>query len=532
MLQKCKFMTMAVIAIGFFVITINAYAATPIVTSARITAPNTVTITYSEPVNTTVGDYSVFTGALSGRNLTSLSGSGSNTITLTFDGSAFAPDATGGLSIFSTVTSVSDGSQVGSGPYTIADGQTPLLSSVSISSNLIGNTFARSGDTLTVTFSTNESIYSSPAVTIAGNTISASGSGTGPYSAGYTLTSADTPDIIPVTMRFNDIAGNQGSGSFTFGSGLGPRILSITSNANTSGALVVGDSIAFTLTLATAAPGAYVSGSYNGIPLSWTTNNDGLTYTATYTVSSGNANTYSPLQISSVTITDSSGNVSVPVSGYDVLKTINAQSFNIWQITAVPSITTTATPTYVFYSTQEGTITYAGDCSSANLSATVGNNYIVFNSLGDGLHSNCTITVRNAAGYTSNILSVPSFTVSASSVANINQSSSATELQNQIAQLQTQLATLQGAAAAAGGSSSILSYKFYDPLKFGSTGSDVIALQERLTAEDVYSGPITGYYGSLTQAAVKKYQEKYGIAIAGQAGYGNVGPLTRATLNK
>ncbi len=70
-------------------------------------------------------------------------------------------------------------------------------------------------------------------------------------------------------------------------------------------------------------------------------------------------------------------------------------------------------------------------------------------------------------------------------------------------------------------------YKFYNPLNIGSKGTDVTELQKRLTAEGVYSGPVTGYYGSLTQTAVKKYQVKYGLSQLG-----NVGPATRAMLNQ
>jgi N-acetylmuramoyl-L-alanine amidase len=58
------------------------------------------------------------------------------------------------------------------------------------------------------------------------------------------------------------------------------------------------------------------------------------------------------------------------------------------------------------------------------------------------------------------------------------------------------------------------------------TGNAVTELQKRLTNEGVYSGPITGYFGPLTSAGVKAYQQKYGISQVG-----TVGPLTRAKLN-
>ncbi|MCX6702495.1 MAG: ice-binding family protein [Candidatus Wolfebacteria bacterium] len=69
-------------------------------------------------------------------------------------------------------------------------------------------------------------------------------------------------------------------------------------------------------------------------------------------------------------------------------------------------------------------------------------------------------------------------------------------------------------------------FNFASDLKLGSQGNDVTELQNRLAKEGVYSGPVTGYFGTLTQAAVKAYQAKLGISTVGA-----VGPLTRAKLN-
>jgi Putative peptidoglycan binding domain len=69
-------------------------------------------------------------------------------------------------------------------------------------------------------------------------------------------------------------------------------------------------------------------------------------------------------------------------------------------------------------------------------------------------------------------------------------------------------------------------YKFSTRLAYGSEGNDVIELQERLTEEGFYNGPIIGVFGPLTQTAVKEYQKANGIDQAGI-----VGPLTRAELN-
>jgi len=105
------------------------------------------------------------------------------------------------------------------------------------------------------------------------------------------------------------------------------------------------------------------------------------------------------------------------------------------------------------------------------------------------------------------------------------------QTQTTTATTQVSLPVQASPVAVAATSAAATGHVFATPLKFGSENSDVTELQNRLTAEGVYSGPVTGYFGPLTLAAVKKYQEKEGIATAGQLGYGNVGPMTRAKLN-
>lgn len=78
---------------------------------------------------------------------------------------------------------------------------------------------------------------------------------------------------------------------------------------------------------------------------------------------------------------------------------------------------------------------------------------------------------------------------------------------------------------------------FTATLKFGSEGGEVKKLQEFLAREPaVYpEGRITGYFGKLTERAVERFQEKYGIASSqggSAAGYGIVGAATRAKLNE
>jgi len=82
--------------------------------------------------------------------------------------------------------------------------------------------------------------------------------------------------------------------------------------------------------------------------------------------------------------------------------------------TAVTNPTIDSTPNYTFSSTEAGTITYGGSCSSGTTSASSGNNTITLVSLSTGTYSDCTITVTDAAGNVSSTLTLSSFTVAES----------------------------------------------------------------------------------------------------------------------
>ena len=59
----------------------------------------------------------------------------------------------------------------------------------------------------------------------------------------------------------------------------------------------------------------------------------------------------------------------------------------------------------------------------------------------------------------------------------------------------------------------------------GSSGDTVTAIQQKLSAWGYYNGAIDGIYGSRTEAAVRYFQQKNGLAVDGQAG-----PATLAAL--
>lgn len=78
---------------------------------------------------------------------------------------------------------------------------------------------------------------------------------------------------------------------------------------------------------------------------------------------------------------------------------------------------------------------------------------------------------------------------------------------------------------------------FTKTLKKGSSGDEVKKLQTFLRSlPDIYpEGLVTGYFGALTEAAIKRFQAKHNIISSGTTfttGYGIFGPKTRGIVNK
>lgn len=84
------------------------------------------------------------------------------------------------------------------------------------------------------------------------------------------------------------------------------------------------------------------------------------------------------------------------------------------EVSRVVTPTTDTTPNYTFHSSERGGILYGGDCSSADVTAVVGNNQLTFKTLAQGTHSNCTIQVRDAAG-NQGMLAITPFVITSSS---------------------------------------------------------------------------------------------------------------------
>ncbi len=98
------------------------------------------------------------------------------------------------------------------------------------------------------------------------------------------------------------------------------------------------------------------------------------------------------------------------------------------------------------------------------------------------------------------------------------------ELQAMIAQLTAQIAALSS-----GSTAQTSGYAFNTNLTVGSTGADVVALQDALASKGFLSipaGTSKGYFGQLTKTSVAAYQASVGLPATGF-----VGALTRAKLN-
>ena len=80
------------------------------------------------------------------------------------------------------------------------------------------------------------------------------------------------------------------------------------------------------------------------------------------------------------------------INKFDEVDTSNIAPI-VAEVSAISTPTNDSTPDYIFSSTEAGTITYGGSCSSSTTIAVAGNNTITFNTLANGTYDDCTITV-------------------------------------------------------------------------------------------------------------------------------------------
>lgn len=178
------------------------------------------------------------------------------------------------------------------------------------------------------------------------------------------------------------------------------------------------------------------------------------------------------------------------------------------------------------------------DAYNGNLNGVGMSGSILVNAVGAGTTGTYSGTYANPnAGY---------YTTPSTPVYTTTSNSNATaQLYAQVQALLAQISALQAQQGVTGGTTAPVNTTPYNSaacpligrvLKLGTSGDDVTRLQQFLARDpSVYpEAVISGYYGSLTQAAVQRWQTKYNVVSSGTpdtTGFGVVGPRTAAAIS-
>lgn len=212
------------------------------------------------------------------------------------------------------------------------DNVPPVISSVTVPAGVY-----KVGAVIPVTINADNNTYLKQTLTVNGKDQLLINNGDNTYRIQYLVQEGDNQHFasgtLPVQIILRDIAGNTNiqisfanvlSGTITIDSRT-PQINSISSNAETTGHLIIGNFIIFTLVPQIAEQNLIIQPQlYNGKPLNWQTFDLGVTYTATYLVTEGDATQVTPLQLGNVSIADAAGNLGSPVNYNSIQKEIYA----------------------------------------------------------------------------------------------------------------------------------------------------------------------------------------------------------------
>jgi parallel beta-helix repeat protein len=187
--------------------TVDATGPTPVITSSAGSLTNDSPIPFSLNFGEVVtgfelGDITVGNGTASDLVFT-----GTNyTFNITPTGEGTVTASIAAEKVWDASGNYNAGSNTSSVEY---DHVAPTLTSISISSSNTTHTLAKVDDVVTVTFVSDEDIQT-PTVTIAGNSATVSGANKN-WTATYVMTSDDTEGVVPFTINFSDLAGNDGT---------------------------------------------------------------------------------------------------------------------------------------------------------------------------------------------------------------------------------------------------------------------------------------------------------------------------------
>ena len=288
----------------------------------------------------------------------------------------------------------------------VDDVTAPVISSLSFTPD---DGYAKIGDVITLNITSDQLGYSAGAITVNGVAVAGfSDNGGGLYSVTYTVVSGDTDrasGATPASVVLNDGDGNSNVAYTT----VTANTLKIDANAPTLVSAQTTSTTTIDVTFnedlngATPTNADFLVAGVNPV------NTDEISAgVIQLTVAVPFSTDATPAVEYVGSVTDLAGNPAAlfgPITPDDGVAPVLAE------VAPVPTPDNDSTPDYTFSAGEAGAISYGGDCSSATAVAVVGPNTTTFNSLSDGPHSNCTITVTDSSGNASLALAVSSFTI-------------------------------------------------------------------------------------------------------------------------
>ena len=280
----------------------------------------------------------------------------------------------------------------------------PVLDTISITSNNANPSFAKEGDTVTLSF-TAESPITNVSVTLLGHVATVSNTFGDNWEATTTVQSGDTEGLVTFIIDYQDSDPPNDVGQEIAVRDASSVTVDLTPPALTSVTPISDPTNDQTPN--------YTLSSLENVTLTY----GGSCSSTTSSVASGNntiifdtlsEGTYNDCVI---TATDNAGNIGIPLSIPTFMVDITRPV--ITEITPVSIFTADQTPDYTFNTTEAGSIVYGGACGSFTATAVVGDNTVTFNPLGSGLYSNCILIVTDAAGNSSSTFNISDFTVDA-----------------------------------------------------------------------------------------------------------------------
>jgi len=264
---------------------------------------------------------------------------------------------------------------------------TPVLSAVTIVSSNASTTVAKTGDTVTLSFTSTVGLGAVSA-TIAGNSAAIATS-----TATYQLVSGDTEGTIVFSLSYASMGGTSG----------------FTTSTTTDSTSVLFDKTVPVLTIDSGpAEGGYASTTSPSF--SFTATDIYLSETSCAWDGAATSTCTSPIasiladgtHTFAVVASDSAGNSTTLMRNF----TLDTAAPALAEV-AVIATSTDTTPEYSFTSAEAGALAFVGACSAATSTVGVGTTTITFAELAVGSYSSCSLSVIDAAGNTGTLAISP-----------------------------------------------------------------------------------------------------------------------------